>query len=128
MKDKEFKSWIEKSMIERAPEGFTDRLMEAIAIENEKLVKAPSYKLPGKYLLFFMGFILIFSVIASLLAPSKGIGEWNNYRHYFQMDWTKMNLNSLINNPIIIYTIVGLFLFLFLDYLFISKKHSYSVR
>jgi len=128
MSDAELKNWIKSTIIEKAPDGFTDRLMEAIAIEDEKSIAKSVYKLPGKHLLFFMGFILVFSIVISFITPAEGISEWGNYSHYFQFDWSKIKLSSLVNNRILAYTSAGLFVFIFLDYLFTSKKRFYSVH
>ncbi len=128
MSDAELKNWIESTIIEKAPDGFTDRLMEAIAIEDEKSLAKSGYKLPGKYLLIFMALLLVFSIVVSFINPAEGMSEWANYSHYFQLDWSKLKFNGLISNHLITYTTAGLFLFLFLDYQFTSKKRFYSVQ
>jgi len=128
MSDAELKNWIESTIIEKAPEGFTDRLMEAIALEDKKTLAASTYKLPGKYLLVFMALLLVFSVIVSVFNPGESLGEWANYSRYLQLDWSGIKFNKVVSNHIITYTAAGLFLFLFLDYLFTSKKRFYSIH
>lgn len=127
MSDAELKNWIKSTIIEKAPDGFTDRLMEAIALEDKKTQASSTYKLPGKYLLVIMALLLVFSVIVSILNPGD-MGEWVNYSRYLHFDWSGIKFNGLISNHIITYTAAGLFLFLFLDYLFTSKKRFYSIH
>ena len=75
MKDEELKNWLKHSMIEKAPEGFSKHVMEAISLEANKQVLKTKYTLPGKYLLVVMFLLLVTSIVLSIVSPGSDVTE-----------------------------------------------------
>lgn len=127
MKDEELKKWLKNSMVESAPDGFSDRVMEFVSLEASKKLVKSKYSLPGKYLLFVMFFLLLFSIVLSFLNPGSDITELSKLKQYFDFDMPQLGFKSVFNNNIIAYVSAAIAVFLFFDYLFSEKRRSYNM-
>lgn len=127
MKDEELKNWLKSSMIESAPEGFSDRVMEVISLEANKQAIKSKYTLPGKYLLVVMFLLLVISIVLSFVNPGSDITELSKLRQYLDFDWPQIGFKSLFSNNIVAYVTASIALFLFLDYLFSEKRSAYNM-
>ena len=127
MKDEELKNWLKKSMIESAPEGFSDRVMEVISLEANKQALKTKYTLPGKYLLVGMFLLLVMSIVLSYMNPGSDITALSKLKQYLDFDWPQIGFKSLFSNNIVAYVTASIAVFLFLDYLFSDKRSSYNV-
>ena len=125
MKDEELKNWLKHSMIEKAPEGFSKRVMEVISLEANKQAIKTKYTLPGKYLLVVMFLLLVTSIVLSIVSPGSDVTELSKLRHYLDFDWPQLGFKSFFSNNILAYISATIALFLFLDYLFSGKRRSY---
>lgn len=127
MKDEELKNWLKNSMIESAPAGFSDRVMEVISLEANKVSAKTKYTLPGKSLLVLMFLLLAISIVLSFMNPGSDISELSKLKQYLDFDWPQIGFKSLFSNNIVAYVTAAIALFLFLDYLFSEKRTAYNM-
>lgn len=124
MSDEELKKQLKKAILIKAPEGFTDKIMEGIALEKEDIVAKSPYKIPGKMLLILLAILFSGSIILGLLVPSEDLGIMNNINDYISLDLPKYEYKGLIINKVTAYVLAALFIFLYMDYKFVVKRRQ----
>lgn len=122
MKEEEFKNSLKESLLEKAPDGLTDRIMESIALENSKSKINTASGIQGKSLLIFLFLLFSGTILWSFLSPSKGNGIIQSLHDKISFDLPHFEFNNLIFNNLNTYIILGFFLFLCIDILFIKKR------
>jgi hypothetical protein len=117
----EFDQILKKALKEKAPEGFTDKLMDRLVVEQQTQIKFSPVSVPGKKFLFiFLGLfgLAIFSAIYFGGSSASGNPILNNFNQlvsqvHFQIGPTV---------KLLAFSMAAIFGFLMLDYIFRTRK------
>jgi len=122
MSEEELKKQIEKAMIIEAPDDFTSKIMDKIAMEKEVSREKEPYQLPGKNVLIMLLLLFSASMLWGIFTPNGGGELLSLFGRKLAFPPIEFDLKVLIFNKMTTYIIGGLSLFILIDYLLFNKK------
>jgi hypothetical protein len=127
MKRDVFKEKLKKNLIIQAPEGMTNKIMDAIEIESKQVSYKSDYSMPGKLILVGLSLFFLFTVIWSFLYRGNQTNSIVERLPKFTIQvpelssftWLFTNLNS--------YLMIGFLLFVVLEFIQF-RRNSFRIN
>lgn len=125
MKEEDFKHILRESILEKAPEGLSDQIMDRIAEESVSSVKVIAYSMPGKKLLIFLTLLFSGSIIWAMLSSPSNKSIINTAMDSISFDLPTLTFSEQIFNNLNAYLMMAFLAFLVIEFLALrKKKHS----
>lgn len=122
MKDEDLKRVLADALLEEAPTGFTQSLMDKIKEEEAKSKVITTYNLPAKGLLISLSIVFIVSVLWAIFAGSSSQLELDLLSRSIHFELPKLKFNELIYSNVVMYASLGFMAFLYIDYAIFRKR------
>lgn len=122
MKEEDFKKLLKESILEKAPEGLSDSVMDRIAAENVSKANAKVYSMPGKRLILFLAILFSGSILWALLSSPSNKSRINTILESISFQLPTIEKSEIIFNSINVYLLMAFLAFLFIEFLIFRSR------
>jgi uncharacterized membrane protein YciS (DUF1049 family) len=117
----EFDQILKRALKEKAPAGFTDKLMDKLAVEQQTQTSISPVVIPGKKFLFVFSGLFGLAIFSAIYYGGAS-GSSNHVLNYFNQLVSQVHFQIGPTIKLLVFSVAAICLFLIIDYIFRTRK------